>query len=63
MIPPALTELGYPITMYVGRQTNPLTNELQNTARAIFGVETIDKGKEPPCKWGEHLRLIKSLQC
>ncbi len=45
MIPSALAELGYPVSMYVGRQTNPLTNELQNNARANFGVETIDKGK------------------
>ena len=34
IIPPALAELGYPIAMYVGRQTNPLTNELQNFTRS-----------------------------
>jgi len=55
MIPPALAELGYPVTMYVGRQTNPLTNELQNTARANFGVETIDKGKKATLQMGRAL--------
>ncbi|MBL4579881.1 MAG: hypothetical protein JKY05_05455, partial [SAR324 cluster bacterium] len=55
MIPPALAELGYPVTMYVGRQTNLLTNELQNTARANFGVETIDKGKRATLQMGRAL--------
>ena len=61
MIPPALAELGYPITMYVGRQTNPLTNELQNTARANFGVETIDKGKRATLQMGRALAANKII--
>ena len=61
MIPPALAELGYPITMYVGRQTNPLTNELQNTARANFGVETIDKGKKATLQMGRALAANKII--
>lgn len=61
MIPPALAELGYPVTMYVGRQTNPLTNELQNTARANFGVETIDKGKKATLQMGRALAANKII--
>ena len=61
MIPPALAELGYPVTMYVGRQTNPLTNELQNTARANFGVETIDKGKRATLQMGRALAANKII--
>ena len=61
MIPPALAELGYSVTMYVGRQTNPLTNELQNTARAIFGVETIDKGKRATLQMGRALAANKII--
>jgi len=61
MIPPALVELGYPVTMYVGRQTNPLTNELQNTARANFGVETIEKGKSATLQMGRALSANKII--
>ena len=61
MIPPALAELGYPVTMYVGRQTNPLTNKLQNTARANFGVETIDKGKRATLQMGRALAANKII--
>ena len=61
MIPPSLAELGYSVTMYVGRQTNPLTNELQNTARAIFGVETIDKGKRATLQMGRALAANKII--
>ena len=55
MIPPALAEKGYQVVMYVGRQTNPLTNQLQNSARACFGVETIDKGKSATLQMGRAL--------
>jgi len=55
IIPPALAELGYPITMYVGRQANPLTNELQNFSRGNFGIDTIDKGKKAPLQMGRAL--------
>ena len=61
MIPSALAELGYPITMYVGRQTNPLTNELQNNARANFGVQTIDKGKRATLQMGRALAANKII--
>ena len=61
MIPPFLAELGYSVTMYVGRQTNPLTNELQNSARAIFGVETIDKGKRVTLQMGRALAANKII--
>ena len=61
MIPPALAELGYPVSMYVGRQTNPLTNELQNTARANFGVETIDKGKKATLQMARALAANKII--
>ena len=47
--------------MYVGRQTNPLTNELQNTARANFGVETIDKGKKATLQMGRALAANKII--
>ena len=55
MIPSALAELGYPVSMYVGQQTNPLTNELQNNARSSFGVQTIDKGKRATLQMGRAL--------
>ena len=55
IIPPALAEKRYKVVMYVGRQTNPLTNTLQNTARAGFGVETIDKGKRATLQMGRAL--------
>jgi len=61
MIPSALAELGYPVSMYVGRQTNPLTNELQNTARANFGVQTIDKGKRATLQMGRALAANKII--
>ena len=61
MIPSALAELGYPVSMYVGRQTNPLTNELQNNARANFGVETIDKGKKATLQMGRALAANKII--
>tara|TARA_B110000014_G_C20108354_1_gene583301 strand:- start:257 stop:1192 length:936 start_codon:yes stop_codon:yes gene_type:complete len=61
MIPSALAELGYPVSMYVGQQTNPLTNELQNNARANFGVETIDKGKKATLQMGRALAANKII--
>ncbi len=61
MIPPALAEKGYKIVMYVGRQTNPLTNQLQNSARASFGVETIDKGKRATLQMGRALAENKII--
>ena len=61
MIPPALAEKGYKVVMYVGRQTNPLTNQLQNTARAGFGVETIDKGKRATLQMGRALAENKII--
>ena len=61
MIPSALAELGYPVSMYVGRQTNPLTNELQNTARANFGVQTIDKGKKATLQMAKALAANKII--
>ena len=61
IIPPALAELGYQITMYVGRQTNPLTNELQNITRTNFGIETIDKGKKAPLQMGRALAKNKII--
>jgi KDO2-lipid IV(A) lauroyltransferase len=61
MIPSALAELGYSVSMYVGRQTNPLTNELQNNARANFGVQTIDKGKRATLQMGRALAANKII--
>ena len=61
IIPPTLAELGYSITMYVGRQTNPLTNELQNFSRSNFGIETIDKGKMATMKMGRALAANKII--
>jgi len=61
MIPSSLAELGYPVSMYVGRQTNPLTNELQNTARANFGVQTIDKGKRATLQMAKALAANKII--
>ena len=61
IIPSALAELGYPVSMYVGRQTNPLTNELQNNARANFGVKTIDKGKRASLQMGRALAENKII--
>ena len=55
MISPALAEKGYKIVMYVGKQTNPLTNQLQNSSRANFGVETIEKGKKATLQMGRAL--------
>ena len=61
MIPPALAEKGYKVVMYVGRQTNPLTNKLQNYARSSFGVETIDKGKRATLQMGRALAENKII--
>jgi len=61
IIPPALVEMGYSVTMYVGKQTNPLTNELQNIARAKFGVETIEKGKKATLQMGRALAANKII--
>ena len=61
IIPPALAEKGYKVVMYVGRQTNPLTNQLQNTVRASFGVETIDKGKIATLQMGRALAANKII--
>ena len=61
MIPPALAEKGYKVVMYVGKQTNPLTNQLQNSARASFGVETIDKGKRATLQMGRALNENKII--
>ena len=61
IIPPTLAELDYSITMYVGRQTNPLTNELQNSSRSNFGIETIDKGKMATLQLGRALAANKII--
>jgi len=61
IIPPTLAELGYSITMYVGRQTNPLTNDLQNSSRSNFGIETIDKGKMATLQMGRALAANKII--
>ena len=61
IIPPALAELGYSVSMYVGQQTNPLTNELQNISRSYFGIETIDKGKKATLKMGRALAANKVI--
>ncbi len=42
---PALSERGYATTMYVGRQTNPLSDRLQNEERLRSGIQTIGKGR------------------
>lgn len=44
MIVPCLAEKGYQMHVYVGRQNNPLIDELQNRTRGSFGVKTIGKG-------------------
>ncbi len=61
IIPPTLAEKGYKVVMYVGRQTNPLTNKLQNSARASFGVETIDKSKRATLQMGRALAENKII--
>jgi len=61
IIPPTLAELGFPVTMYVGRQTNPLTNELQNFSRTNFGIETIEKGKKATLQMGRALSSNKII--
>jgi len=61
IIPPTLAEKGYKVVMYVGRQTNPLTNQLQNSARASFGVETIDKSKRATLQMGRALAENKII--
>jgi len=61
IIPPTLAELGYSITMYVGKQTNPLTNELQNFSRSNFGIETIDRGKMATLQMGRALAANKII--
>ena len=61
MIPPSLAELGYQVSMYVGRQTNPLTNKLQNKSRANFGIETIDKGKKATLQMSRALASNKII--
>ena len=43
---PALTEKGFSTAMYVGAQTNPLTDLLQNQTRRQWKIETIEKGSD-----------------
>ncbi len=45
MIVPALAEKGYQMYVYVGAQSNPLVDRLQNQTRASFGADTIGKGE------------------
>ena len=44
MIVPALAEKGYQLHIYVGAQSNPLVDKLQNQTRSSFGLQTIGKG-------------------
>ena len=43
---PELTEKGFSTAMYVGAQTNPLTDLLQNQTRRQWKIETIEKGSD-----------------
>ncbi len=56
MIVPALTEKGYQLSMYVGGQSNPLVDNLQNQTRSSFGAEAIRKGDSVGIKLMRALR-------
>ncbi|HBI30353.1 MAG TPA: hypothetical protein DDY54_12025, partial [Deltaproteobacteria bacterium] len=45
-IPVVLAERGYPLTVYAGAQTNPLTDELHNETRRGFGIHLLGKGAD-----------------
>ncbi len=45
-IPAVLAERGYPMTVYAGAQTNPLTDELHNETRRGFGIHLLGKGAD-----------------
>ncbi|HIL15867.1 MAG TPA: hypothetical protein EYG15_07195 [Deltaproteobacteria bacterium] len=45
-IPAVLAERGYPLTVYAGAQTNPLTDELHNETRRGFGIHLLGKGAD-----------------
>jgi KDO2-lipid IV(A) lauroyltransferase len=55
LITPALAEAGFPMSMYVGAQTNPASDAHQNRNRASFGVETIGKSKNAALHIGRTL--------
>lgn len=56
MIVPALAEKGYQMYIYVGEQSNPLVDDLQNQTRGSFGVETIGKSDSARFKF---LRILR----
>ncbi|MBF0278557.1 MAG: lysophospholipid acyltransferase family protein [SAR324 cluster bacterium] len=56
IIVPALAEKGYQMYIYVGEQSNPLVDDLQNKTRSSFGVETIGKGDSARFKFMRILR-------
>ncbi len=53
---PTLSEKGYRTAMYVGAQTNPLTDELQNMTRRRWGIQTIGKGQQATMQIWDALR-------
>ena len=56
IICPRLAEAGFPMSLYVGAQTNPSSDDNQNTLRASFGVETIGRSRQAP------LRIRRALE-
>ncbi len=58
---PALSERGYATTMYVGRQTNPLSDRLQNEERLRSGIQTIGKGRTATTELIEALRHNRAV--
>ena len=56
IICPRLAEVGFPMSLYVGAQTNPRSDDNQNTLRASFGVETIGRSRQAP------LRIRRALE-
>ncbi|MGK5093386.1 hypothetical protein WDW89_15425 [Deltaproteobacteria bacterium TL4] len=55
MIAPTLAEQGYPVTMYVGEQSNQLVDEHHNKVRQMFGIPTIGKAKSSALHLGRAL--------
>lgn len=61
LICPRLAEAGFPVSVYVGGQTNPRSDANQNALRASFGVETIGRGRNAALQIGRALKQNRVL--
>lgn len=58
---PALSQHGYSTSMYVGRQTNPLVDRLQNEQRLRSRIQTIGKGRQATAEILQALKANRAV--